>query len=58
MAVAPRIDDRLRRAGWLALGAAVLTVGLITYGSWVRTSGSGLGCPDWPLCEGAIVPEL
>ena len=38
--------------------AAVLTIGLITYGSWVRVSGSGLGCPDWPLCEGVVVPEL
>ena len=58
MAAATRIDDRLRRAGWVAFAAAVLTVGLITYGSWVRASGSGLGCPDWPLCDGAIVPEL
>ena len=58
MAAATRIDDRLRRAGWLAFAAAVLTVGLITYGSWVRTSGSGLGCPDWPLCDGSVVPEL
>ena len=58
MAVAPRIDDRLRRAGWLTFAAAVLTVGLITYGSWVRASGSGLGCPDWPLCDGAVVPDL
>lgn len=40
------------------MGAAVLTIGLITYGAWVRVSGAGLGCPDWPLCEGVIVPEL
>lgn len=47
-----------RRIGWIALIAAVLTVGLITYGAWVRASGSGLGCPDWPLCEGDILPTL
>lgn len=49
---------RARRAGQAALLAAVMTVGLIAYGAWVRASGSGLGCPDWPLCEGAIVPGL
>lgn len=48
----------LRRAGQWALAASILTVGLITYGSWVRVSGSGLGCPDWPLCEGVVVPKL
>ena len=48
----------LRRAGQWAMGAAGLTIGLIAYGAWVRVSGAGLGCPDWPLCEGAIVPEL
>ena len=56
--IAFRTLPATRQAGWLALAAAVLTVGLITYGSWVRASGSGLGCPDWPLCEGSIVPTL
>jgi heme A synthase len=48
----------MRLAGWLALGASLLTVGLVAYGAWVRASGSGLGCPDWPLCEGAVVPTM
>jgi len=47
-----------RKAGLLALFASILTVGLIAYGAWVRASGSGLGCPDWPLCEGNLVPTL
>jgi heme A synthase len=51
-------EDKRRLVGRLSLTAAIMTVGLITYGAWVRASGSGLGCPDWPLCEGGVFPEL
>lgn len=47
-----------RMVGRVAFIAALLTVGLIAYGAWVRVSGSGLGCPDWPNCDGLAVTEL
>ena len=42
--------------GWFALAAAALTVGLVAYGAWVRVSASGLGCPNWPLCDEDFFP--
>lgn len=45
-----------QRIRWVAMAAAIATYGLIILGVIVRTTGSGLGCPDWPLCYGQVVP--
>ncbi len=49
----------LRAARRWALAALVMMYTIVLTGVTVRLTGSGLGCPDWPMCEGlAPVGEM
>ncbi len=42
----------------LALATAIATYILVVIGGTVRVTDSGLACPDWPTCNGSLVPAF
>src|SRR3989441_629650 len=42
----------------LSVATALVTYALVVLGAVVRVWGSGLGCPDGPLCHGSLLPPL
>lgn len=48
--------DRVAAASIAGIGGLMATV---TLGSFTRALGAGMACgPDWPVCNGEILPEL
>lgn len=57
MTTAPESPRRrlLRR---FALAAIVTNIGIVFTGGVVRITGSGLGCSDWPTCDGSNIAPV
>ncbi|HEU0205601.1 MAG TPA: COX15/CtaA family protein [Pseudolysinimonas sp.] len=59
--LAQRVTLGPRALRWATTAALVVSILVVLGGGVVRVTGSGLGCPTWPTCEGSSVtpiPEL
>jgi cytochrome c oxidase assembly protein subunit 15 len=55
----PRAPAAERAPGayrWLVLATTVYVLGVVYLGAYVRHTGVGLACADWPLCNGQLWP--
>ncbi len=43
---------------WFALAAIITNVVIVVTGGVVRVTGSGLGCIDWPTCDGTNIAPV
>lgn len=59
--------ERMKRFLQVKLAAAhrnliwfttIFAYGVVYLGAYVRHTGSSMGCSDWPLCQGRLIPEL
>lgn len=52
------VDSRVRAMAWATL---VVQIVIVVTGGAVRLTASGLGCPEWPTCDGSSIvttPEM
>jgi len=59
--LAQRVTLGARALRWATTAALVVSILVVLGGGVVRVTGSGLGCPTWPTCEGSSItpiPEL
>lgn len=48
----------MKTLGRLSLAAVIVAYGEVMLGSWTRINGAGMTCPDYPLCNGQVIPSM